>query len=194
MRTGMNTWVLCGLLASWAGSVEGAGFVLVKGPTVHGRFGYSVQFPKGYTAAKDEGSDGADTVAAWPSKNKVKFSDILDSKKVTAMGIISLHVYPRARFTMDMVDYAEKIKRSAEAKGMGNTWSMQKFPAGKAMVVSIFGDESFTILLIEGKNNLFEFTAGELSDALVATARTVSEGAKTGSSDPKGKGTNDRLE
>ena len=89
---------------------------------------------------------------------------------------------------MDMVDFAEKIKRSAEAMGMGNTWSMQKFPAGKAMVVSIFGGESFTVLLIEGKNNLFEFTAGDLSDARVATARTVSEDAKAGSSAQKGQG------
>lgn len=188
MRAGMKTWVLCGLLASWVGSAEGAGFVLMKGPKVHGRFGYSVEFPKGYTAAKDEGNDGADTVAAWPSKKKVKFSDIMDLKKVEALGIISLHVYPRARFTMDMVDYAEKIKRSAEDRGLGNTWSMQKFPAGKAMVVSIFGDESFTNLLIEGKNSLFVFTASDLSDALVATARTVSEDSKAGLSNLKGKG------
>lgn len=184
----MKILVLCGLLASWAGSVEGAGFVLLKGPKVNGRFGYSVQFPKGYTAARDEGSDGADTVAAWPSKNKVKFRDITNLKKVKALGIISMHVFPRSRFNLDMADYAEKLKRSWEATGGGNVWSAQKFPAGKAIAIDLIGGDSFTILLIEGKDNLFEFTSGELSDSLVATARTVSEDAKAGSRDPKKNG------
>lgn len=179
MRSRMKTWLLCGLLASWAGSVEGAGFVLVKGPKVHGRFGYSVEIPKGYTAAKDERSDGSDIVAAWPSRNKVKFSDILDLRKVESLGIVSLRVYPRARFALDMVEHAEKIKRAAEAKGMGNTWSMQKFPAGEGMAVSIFTEtENTTYLLIDGKNNLFELASGELSKALIAVTRSVREDAK----------------
>lgn len=179
MESRMKTWVLCGLFLSWAGSAQCRGFALVKGPKVQGRFGYSVEFPKGYAVAKNEGSDGSDTVAAWPLKNKVKFSDILDIKKAEALGIISLRVYPRAHHAVNMADHAEKIKRSAEAKGMANVWSMQKFPAGEGMAVSIMGeDANSTILLIEGKNNLFELRAGELSDALVATTRSVREGAK----------------
>jgi hypothetical protein len=180
MKSGIKFLLLFGLLAGWSTPGECAGMVVEKGSIVYGKTGYSVQLPKGYTGASNVMSNGIEIVAAWPFKNKVKFTDIGDIKKVKAQKIIVLRVYPQPRFTRTMSDYAAQILRKLEDDGDGVVWSEQKFPAGKAVVIQNTIQPTFTRLLIEGKNNLFEFTTDELSDALVDMCKTLKEGPRTG--------------